>query len=47
MAENDDLFAPDTPETEPSPADLEETRTDEDDEPRWGGEESLGLLPPD
>jgi hypothetical protein len=46
MAEDDDLLAPD-PETEASPADLEEARTDEDDEPRWGGEESLGLLPPD
>jgi hypothetical protein len=22
-------------------------RADEDDEPRWSGEESLGLLPPD
>jgi hypothetical protein len=47
MAENDDLPAPDTLEAEPSSADLEEGRSDEDDEPRWGGEESLGLLPPD
>jgi hypothetical protein len=47
MAENDDLLAPDAPETESPPADLEEAPTDEDDEPRWGGEESLGLLPPD
>jgi hypothetical protein len=47
MAENhDDLLAPEPPETEPSPADLEE-RDEEDDEPRWSGEESLGLLPPD
>jgi hypothetical protein len=38
----DDLLEPeDTPE-EPS-----ETNEDEDDEPRWSGEESLGLLPPD
>jgi hypothetical protein len=38
----DDLLEPeDTPE-EPS-----ETTEDEDDEPRWSGEESLGLLPPD
>jgi hypothetical protein len=48
MGENqDDLLAPDTPETEPAPADVEEERPDEDDEPRWSGEESLGLLPPD
>ena len=25
----------------------EEPERDDDDEPRWGGEESLGLLPPD
>ena len=37
----DDLLEPeDTPE-EPSETD------DEDDEPRWSGEESLSLLPPD
>jgi hypothetical protein len=47
LAPDDDLLARDIPETEPSPADLEEARTDEDDEPRWSGEESLGLLPPD
>jgi hypothetical protein len=47
MADSDDLLAPDTPETEPSAADVEEPRRDEDDEPRWSGEESLGLLPPD
>jgi hypothetical protein len=30
------------PEEEP-----EEPERDDDDEPRWHGEESLGLLPPD
>jgi hypothetical protein len=30
-------------EPEDAPAEPEE----EDDEPRWGGEETLGLLPPD
>jgi len=38
----DDLLEPeDAPEETPEPA------RDEDDEPRWSGEESLGLLPPD
>jgi hypothetical protein len=38
----DDLLEPeDTPE-EPT-----EPPADEDDEPRWSAEESLGLLPPD
>jgi hypothetical protein len=33
---------------EPEDAPEEPTETpDDDDEPRWGGEESLGLLPPD
>jgi hypothetical protein len=36
----EDLLEPDDePEDEPE--------RDEDDEPRWSGEESLGLLPPD
>jgi hypothetical protein len=39
---DDDL----TPEPEAS-TDVEEDQPDEDDEPRWGGEESLGLLPPE
>jgi hypothetical protein len=44
----DDLLAPDEPETEPSPADLERERgDDEDDSPGLSAEESLGLLPPD
>jgi hypothetical protein len=43
MAENqDDLLEPEDKSEEPS-----EGLEDEDDEPRWGGEESLGLLPPD
>jgi hypothetical protein len=38
----DDLLEPgDAPE---EPAEIPD---DEDDEPRWSGEESLGLLPPD
>lgn len=38
----DDLLEPeDAPEEADDPAD------GEDDEPRWSGEESLGLLPPD
>jgi hypothetical protein len=32
---------------EVEPEDEEQLPEDEDDEPRWGGEESLGLLPPD
>ena len=39
----DDLLEP---EPNPPPAEPEDDR-DEDDEPRWSGEESLGLLPPD
>jgi hypothetical protein len=37
------------PQDEPlEPEDApEEPEQDDDDEPRWGGEESLGLLPPD
>jgi hypothetical protein len=39
--------APDDPlEPKDAPEEPEEA-VDEDDEPRWGGEESLGLLPPD
>jgi hypothetical protein len=38
----DDLLEPEDAPEEPA-----ETTEDEDDEPRWGGEESLGLLPPD
>jgi hypothetical protein len=38
----DDLLEPDEPQEDAS-----ETDQDEDDEPRWSGEESLGLLPPD
>jgi hypothetical protein len=35
-------------QVEPEEAPEEPTETpDDDDEPRWGGEESLGLLPPD
>ena len=43
MSERSDepLEAEDAPE---EPAQPEE---DDDDEPRWGGEESLALLPPD
>jgi hypothetical protein len=37
----DDLLEP-----EDEPEEPKET-PDDDDEPRWGGEESLGLLPPD
>jgi hypothetical protein len=37
----DDLLEPD------DEAKDEAEREDEDDEPRWSGEESLGLLPPD
>jgi hypothetical protein len=37
----DDLLEPEDEPDEPT-----ET-PDDDDEPRWGGEESLGLLPPD
>ena len=37
----DDVLEPDDEAEEESP------QIDEDDEPRWGGEESLGLLPPD
>lgn len=37
----DDLLEPEDEPEEPT-----ET-PDDDDEPRWGGEESLGLLPPD
>ena len=40
---SDDLLEP---ESNPPEADVDEER-DEDDEPRWHGEESLGLLPPD
>ncbi len=40
----DDLLEP---ESSPSEPDAEEEARDEDDEPRWHGEESLGLLPPD
>jgi len=36
----------DRPEPEDMPEEADEPQ-DEDDEPRWGGEESLGLLPPD
>ena len=43
----DDLLAPDEPETEPSPADLEREDRDDDDSPGLSAEESLGLLPPD
>jgi hypothetical protein len=42
----DDLLGPDTPETEPSPADLE-NEDGGDDDPGLSAEESLGLLPPD
>lgn len=35
----DQLVPEDKPEDEPE--------RDDDDEPRWSGEESLGLLPPD
>jgi hypothetical protein len=35
----DQLVPEDEPEDEPE--------RDDDDEPRWSGEESLGLLPPD
>ena len=38
---SDDLLEP---ESSPSEADVDDER-DDDDEPRWGGEESLGLLP--
>ncbi|MGH3080215.1 MAG: hypothetical protein ACRDNH_03640 [Gaiellaceae bacterium] len=38
----DDLLEPEDAPEEPA-----ETPDDEDDEPRWSGEESLGLLPPD
>ena len=38
----DDLLEP-----EDAPAEPAEPEEDDDDEPRWGGEESLGLLPPD
>jgi hypothetical protein len=38
----DDLLEPEDAPEEPA-----ETPEDEDDEPRWSGEESLGLLPPD
>ena len=38
----DDLLEP-----EDEPAESAEPEEDDDDEPRWGGEESLGLLPPD
>jgi hypothetical protein len=38
----DDLLEPGDEPEEPK-----ETPDDDDDEPRWGGEESLGLLPPD
>jgi hypothetical protein len=41
---SDDLLAPEAPETEPSPADLED---DADDDPGLSAEESLGFLPPD
>jgi hypothetical protein len=34
-------------ESTPSEADVEEEPGDEDDEQRWHGEESLGLLPSD
>jgi hypothetical protein len=37
----DDLLEPEDAPEEPPEAE------DEDDEPRWSGEESLGLLPPD
>ena len=40
----DDLLAPDAPETEPSPADVED---DGGDDRALSAEESLGLLPPD
>jgi hypothetical protein len=39
----DDLLEP---ESNPPPTEPEDDQ-DEDDEPRWSGEESLGLLPPD
>jgi hypothetical protein len=39
----DDLLEP---ESNPSPSEVED-QPDDDDEPRWSGEESLGLLPPD
>jgi hypothetical protein len=38
----DDLLEP-----EDAPGEPAEPEEDDDDEPRWGGEESLGLLPPD
>jgi hypothetical protein len=38
----DDLLEPDDAPAEPA-----EPEDDDDEEPRWGGEESLGLLPPD
>jgi hypothetical protein len=41
----DDLLEPEVPETEPSPADLEDES--DDDVPGLSAEESLGLLPPD
>jgi hypothetical protein len=34
-------------ELEDAPAEPADPEEDDDDEPRWGGEESLGLLPPD
>ena len=34
-------------EPEDAPEEAAESPEDEDDEPRWSGEESLGLLPPD
>ncbi len=40
---SDDLLEP---ESKPTPEESEPER-DDDDEQRWHGEESLGLLPPD
>jgi hypothetical protein len=37
----DDVLEPEDAPAEPAEPE------DDDDEPRWGGEESLGLLPPD
>lgn len=45
MAEpSDDLLEP---ESNASPAELEDEREDDDDDPGLSAEESLGLLPPD
>jgi len=34
-------------EAEDAPEEPAQPEEDDDDEPRWGGEESLALLPPD